>query len=49
MNIEKVKTKRFYIPIFEYSRAGDIAILTILGIPVYRKVGAHKKILFWTI
>lgn len=41
--------KHINLSLFTYSRAGNIAYIKILGIPIYQKVGNVRKILFWVI
>ncbi len=42
-----VQTKYVFVlfPFATYTKVGDTAILTVLGIPVYRRVGGAKNIL----
>lgn len=50
LNID-VSIKKYYcilfFPIGRYTRVGDIARVTIFGLPVYQRVGDSEKILWW--
>jgi hypothetical protein len=37
----------FFIPFGKYTRVGEIAKLTIFGLPVYQRVGDAKQVLWW--
>ena len=46
MTDDRECTRYFFVffPIATYTRVGDVSLLTIFGIPVYKKVGDLKAI-----
>lgn len=47
LDVQVTQYRLVFFPVATYRRCGDMAILTVLGIPMYKRCGDKRKILWW--